>query len=399
MPIVDLLDEATAGLLARPGRMLLTAAGTVLGIAALVGIAGITTTASNHIVARFDALAVTEVVVTPAARAADEAVVNVLPWDAEKRLTRLRGVLAAGTMTPVDAGDETVRRLPVVDPLQPADQNLAIFAGSPGLLGAVQGVVGTGRWFDAGHNARADRVAVLGRAAADRLGITGVEHSPAIFIGDDAFTVIGILAEVQREPDLLNAVLIPDGLARAAFGLDAPASVHVHTALGAARAVGAVAALALAPNAPEQLAVRTPPDPEQVRARVADDLRALFFLLGAVSLVVGGLGIANTTLVGVLERTTEIGLRRSLGALRRHIAVQFLVEAVTVGILGGVVGTSLGVLVTVAVAAVRSWSPVLDPWIPIGAVGAGALLGLLAGTYPAWRAATIEPIAALRTEL
>ena len=119
-------------------------------------------------------------------------------------------------------------------------------------------------------------------------------------------------------------------------------------------------------------------------------------LLGGVSLLVGAIGIANVTLVSVLERVGEIGLRRSLGASKRHIAGQFLVESTGMGLTGGIIGASAGILVIVAVSASRTWTPVLDPWIPLGAPALGALIGLLSGTYPALRAASLEPVDALR---
>jgi ABC-type antimicrobial peptide transport system permease subunit len=390
----DLLREAVAAVLAKPTRLLITGSGTALGIAALVAIAGLTTTAATQIVSRLDGLAATEVVVAPAPPAAGQPQTNVLPWDAEARLSRLNGVVAAGTLTRLDAaGAVRTRPSPSSEALQ-----VDLVSASPGLLDAVRGAMAAGRWFDAGHSARGDDVAVLGRAAAERLGVADVSRRPAVFVGDRAFTVIGVLGATAREPGLLDSLIVPDGTARAHLGTRAPGSVHVDTALGAARLIGSQAALALAPQAPAQLEVSMAPEPRAVRAGVAGDLRALFLLLGAVSLVVGGLGIANTTLVGVLERTSEIGLRRSLGAARRHVAVQFVAESTAVGAVGGVVGTCLGILVVVAVSAAKSWTPVLEPWAPAVGVAAGGVIGLLAGSYPAWRAAAIEPIAALRTE-
>ena len=129
------------------------------------------------------------------------------------------------------------------------------------------------------------------------------------------------------------------------------------------------------------------------------DLNSLFLLLGGVSLLVGAIGIANVTLVSVLERVGEIGLRRSLGAARRHIAGQFLVESTTLGLVGGILGAALGTLVVVGVAASRTWTPVLEGWVPIGAPLLGAVVGLLSGVYPSVRAAALEPVEALRASL
>jgi putative ABC transport system permease protein len=145
--------------------------------------------------------------------------------------------------------------------------------------------------------------------------------------------------------------------------------------------------------------VTAPPEPRRVRAGVQSDLNTLFLLLGAVSLFIGAVGIANVTLVSVLERVGEIGLRRSLGAARRHIAGQFLLESTTLGLLGGVLGAALGTIVVVGVAASRTWTPVLEAWVPIGAPLLGGFVGLLSGIYPSVRAAAMEPVEALRSTM
>lgn len=155
--------------------------------------------------------------------------------------------------------------------------------------------------------------------------------------------------------------------------------------------------LALSPNDPDLITATAGWEPSDVRRGVAEDVSGLFLMLGGVALLVGMLGIANVTLVSVLERVGEIGLRRALGAGRRHIAAQFLAESALLGTLAGMVGSATGVVVTVAVAANRGWTPVLDPWLPLVAVALGAAAGLLAGAYPAWRAARLEPVDALRS--
>ncbi|GIF75237.1 ABC transporter permease [Asanoa siamensis] len=395
----DLLGEAISASLARPQRMALTALGTMLGIGALVATVGLADTAGAQIVSRFDELAATEVIVRPAARAATQGeLVSAIPWDAETRLARLNGVVAAGTMSKLDLPDLTVRTTSVVDPLAPDDRAADVVAGSPGLLGAVRGTIGSGRWFDAGHSRRADPVVVLGATLAATLHVADVGRHPAVFLGDRAYTVVGILDGVAREPALLNAVIIPDGTAAAAFGLTAPQSVRVDTRVGAARLISSQAPTALAPQSPDALEAAQAPEPAAVRAKVARDVQSLFLVLGLVSLVIGAVGIANTTLVSVLERTSEIGLRRSLGATRGQVAGQFLLESAGVGLFGGILGASTGIVVVTAVSYVKEWTPVLAPWLPAAAVAAGTVVGLLAGAYPAHRASGIEPIAALRAE-
>ena len=391
----DLVAESVAGLLARPARVGLTVLGTVIGVGALVATLGLSKTAGNQIVGRFDALAATDVVVTPAARAGGSSA-RVIPWDAEARLRRLNGVVAAGTLGDVDLRGELVRSVPVNDPLVAGAVQLPMKAASPGLFQAVRAQVSAGRLFDRGHSQRADRVLVLGRNAARRLGVDRLDQQPTVFVGDRLFSVIGLVDEVARQPSLLGSAVMPQGTARREFGLAAPRLAQVETAIGAVELIGRQAPVALSPSNPRLLRVAAPPDPRQLRGEVQEDLNALFLLLGGVSLLVGAIGIANVTLVSVLERVGEIGLRRALGASRRHIAAQFLLESTAMGLAGGVIGASAGTLVIVAVSAGNTWTPVLDPWVPLGAPLLGAVIGLLSGTYPSLRAAALEPIEALR---
>ncbi len=376
---------------------MLTALGTVIGVAALVATLGLAKTAGSQIVSRFDELEATRVLVTPDTRnqGRNERQTSNLPFDAGDRLIRLNGVVAAGTKSEVEI-DGLARSVPVVDPLGLNEFQIPVVAADAGLFGAVRAEFATGRGFDQGHDDRADNVVVLGPGAARRLNVLRVDNSPAIFVGEEAFAVIGILADVEREPDLLNAIIVTNGYANERLGLGAPAEVHIEVEVGAAELIGSQAAIALAPDDPETLRVSLPPSPRRVRASVQDDLNALFLVLGGVSLLVGAIGIANVTLVSVLERTGEIGLRRALGATRRHIAAQFLFESSALGALAGLLGTSLGILTVVGVSATREWTPVLDPWLPFAAPVLGAAIGLLAGTYPAWKASATEPIAALR---
>jgi macrolide transport system ATP-binding/permease protein len=391
----DLATEAVAGLLARPARVALTVLGTVIGVGALVATLGLSKTASNQIVGRFDALSATDVVVSPSARAGG-AGAAVLPWDAESRLRRLNGVAAAGTLSDVDVRGALVRSVPINDPLAAGAIQLPMKAASPGLFTAVHAQLSTGRLFDTGHSRRADRVLVLGANAARRLGITRIDQQPAVFVGDRLYSVIGLLSGVRRHASLLGAAIMPDGTARREFGLRAPALAQVEARVGAVELIVRQAPTALSPSNPGLLKVAAPPDPRQLRGQVKNDLNALFLLLGGVSLLVGAIGIANVTLVSVLERVGEIGLRRALGAGRRHIAAQFLLESTAMGLAGGVMGASFGTLVIVAVSATKTWTPVLDPWVPLGAPLVGALIGLISGTYPSMRAAALEPVEALR---
>ena len=306
-----------------------------------------------------------------------------IPWDAPERLARLNGVVAAGLLSEVNVRDALVRASHVVDPVNQTAFRLAVRAASPDLFRAVRAKLASGRFLDDGHSARADRVAILGPDAARRLGITGVERLPAIFIGDQLFLVIGVLRDVVRKPELLGSVIIPEGTARQYFGLLGPGTVVVETKIGAASLIAAQARAALRPDDPRALRVQLPLEPRRVRDEVQTDLNVMFLLLGGLSLVVGALGIANITLVGVMERTAEIGLRRAIGATRRHIAAQFLLESASMGIVGGLLGSSVGVLIVVGVSAYQVWTPVLDPLAPLLAPAVGGAIGLLSGVYPA----------------
>ena len=393
----DLLNEALAGMFARPGRMALTVLGVVIGMSALVATMGLTRTAGNRIISQFDQLAATELFITARPGAASGTIdPKAIPWDAPSRLQRLNGVVAAGTMSDVDVGNELVSSSPVKDPLNQSAFKLAVRSASEDLFRAVRAELETGRFPDLGHSNRADRVAILGPDAAQRLGIVNLERLPAISIGDQLYMVVGILRDVGRRPELLGSVIIPEGTARQYFGLVGPGTVVVETKIGAAYLIAGQASVALRPDDPRTLKVQVPLEPKRVRDEVQTDLNVMFLLLGGLSLIVGALGIANITLVGVMERIGEIGLRRAIGATRRHIAAQFLIESASMGVIGGIIGASIGVFIVIGVSALQVWTPVLDPAAPFLAPLVGGVIGLLSGIYPAMRAARLEPAEAFR---
>src|SRR4051794_26537165 len=228
----DLAAEALAGLIARPARVILTVLGTVIGVGALVATLGLSKTASNQIVGRFDEVSATDVVVSPSARAGGTAGVA-LPWDAEARLKRLNGVAAAGTLADVDVRGQLMRSVPVNDPLAAGAIQLPMKAASPGLFGALRAQLSDGRFFDARHSPRADRVLVLGPNAARRLHITDLDQQPAVFLGDRLYTVVGLLSATRRQASLLSAAIMPEGTARREFGLVAPTIAQIETRVGA----------------------------------------------------------------------------------------------------------------------------------------------------------------------
>ncbi|MFD3945588.1 ABC transporter permease [Streptomyces sp. NPDC058579] len=394
----DVLAESLAGMIQRPGRSALTALGTVLGVGSFVAVLGLTATTSSQIDARFNALSATEVTVEDVARQQDEFAGAAFPADADARIERLNGVEHAGVFWPVRlAPDESVHSSALAGS-GGGQGAVDVVAASPGVLAAAGARLAEGRIYDAYASERAEPVAVVGEAVADRLGITTLETHPAIFIGGRPFTVTGIVAGTDRKADLLLSVVVPRTTAERVWGQpeDGGAQMLVSTELGAASQIADEAATALRPDHPEYFKVVPPPDPKALRGDVGDDLNRLFLLLASICLVIGAVGIANTTLVAVLERTGEIGLRRALGARGRHITVQFLAESGALGALGGLVGTSLGVLTVVGVAVIRDWTPVIHPMTAAGAPAIGLVTGVVAGLYPAWRAAGIEPAEALR---
>ena len=398
LKFADLVDETLAGVFARPARAALTTLGTVLGIASLVATLGISRTAGGQIVERFDELAATQVVVQARSTGSGSSsrAAALIPWDVESRLDRLNGVVASGALAEVPTPGG-LRTVPLRDPENVTERLAPVYGSSVGLLAAVRGEISIGRWFDQGHVDRRDRVVVLGSDIAAQLGIDRLDLQPGVFIGEELFTVIGILDRAVRDPGLTRSVVVPYTAAQDRLDVNRPQRVVIETEVGAAALIAEQAPVALNPNGAEGLQVNAPRDPTSTRNAVQDDVNQLFLLLGLISLIVGAIGIANVTLVTVMERTGEIGLRRALGASRRHIAGQFLSESMAMGLVGGIIGATVGIITIVAVSGSRQWTPVLDLWLPLTAPLAGALVGLVAGLYPSIRAARMEPVDALRS--
>lgn len=393
---IDTLGEILAGLLQRPGRMILTMLGPLLGIGAFVAVMGLTATASGQISAAFSALSATQVTVTDAGTPDAAGTVNSFPADADAIVGRLNGVVSAGVSWSLPGNAPVVSTS--LDP-RVTSTTLSVTAASPGYLDAAQVRLDSGVPISDFENRHALRVALLGRAAARQLGITSLTTPPSVVVDSVPFTVIGIIDRAPRASGLLGSVVIPTVTAAQIWGNPSsltPATMLVRTQLGAADLIAGQAALALRPDDPAVLKVTPPPKPLPVQGTVTNSLAALFLALAGVVLVIGATGIANTTLIAVIERTPEIGLRRAIGARRRDIAAQFLGESAAIGAIGGLIGSALGTLVVVVTALAHSWTAIMNPWITASGPLLGALVGVLAGVYPALRAANIPPATALK---
>lgn len=411
----DLLTEALAGLVQRPGRSVLTMLGTVLGVSAFVAVLGLTSTATGQISKSFNLLQDTTVTVQDqGANTSDPTATQTtrttsstangmdFPADSDARLQRLNGVAAAGVWWTVPLRRAVISQRPDVTSdaagSRTGGTSINLFAASPGALHAMEPTLATGVLYNDFHQSRRAYVCLLGPSAARLLGVTRTDNQTAVFVNGTAYTVIGIVKDVKRLPQTLLGMIIPSSTALRAYGapIDSPAQALIHTRPGAAPLIARQAALALRPDLPGLFKAVPPPDPHSLRDQVSTDLSGLFLVLAAICLVIGAVGIANTTLVAVLERTGEIGLRRALGARARHIVVQFLAESTALGLLGGLIGTSLGVAAILGTCLARGWTAILQPYAVLPAPLIGAFTGFLAGLYPALRAALIEPLEALR---
>jgi putative ABC transport system permease protein len=386
----DVLRVAGSGLRARPLRAVLSALGIAVGIAAMVAVVGISASSREQVNQQLDALGTNLLTVAPGTTLRGETAS--LPADSVDMVARIGPVTTVSATGSVP--DAAVYRTDRIDAGQ--TNGLAVLAARPDLLGTVGGTVAGGRWLDDALGSFP--AVVLGSTAAERLGVTRTDGSVAVSLGGEWFTVVGVLDPVPLAPELDSAALVGWPVATALLGFDgSPTVLYERSAESQVDAVRSVLPATVNPENPEEVTVSRPSDALAAQAATDETLTTLLLALGGVALLVGGIGVANTMVIAVLERRSEIGLRRALGATRAHIRRQFLGESVLLAALGGVGGALLGGAVTAAFAASRGWPAALPSWVLAGAAGATIVVGALAGAYPAARAARMSPTAALTT--
>jgi putative ABC transport system permease protein len=384
----DLWPVAVAGIVIRPARSVLSALGIALGIATMVAVLGISASSRAQLVAEIDALGTNLLTVTPGQSFGGPAAA--LPVTAPAMITRIGPVIDDAAIGDVAAAVYRSDRIPAAN-----TNAIAVYWTAPGLLHTLQGQMAKGTFLTTA-SARYPAV-VLGAYAAQALGIDRADGSALVWIGSHWFAVTGILDPVTLAPELDRAALVGQPIARQLLHAGVrPVQVYVRTNPASVPAVESVLAATTDPSAPQDVTVTDPADALTARADATMAFQGLFLALGAVALLVGGIGIGNVMVIAVLERRSEIGLRRAIGASRRHISLQFAAEAVVLAGAGGVAGAALGAIATAAFAAARHWHAVVSLPSLVAAVGIALAVGALAGLYPAIRAAQLPPAEALR---
>ncbi|WP_329196809.1 ABC transporter permease [Streptomyces sp. NBC_01435] len=381
----DILRVGAVGLRARRARVVLSALGIAIGIATMVAVVGLSESSRADLMTRLDRLG-TNLLTAEAGKDALGQEIK-LPRNAVAMVERIGPVRHATATAEVDA---RIRRSDVV----PEERTAGVTAQAvrTDLLAALGGEVDKGVWLTpAGERLP---TAVLGAVAAERLGITRTGET--IMMNDTRVVVVGILRPIELVPNLDRVAMVGFPSAERYFGFDGhPTTVFERSTDASVQDVRAVLARTISPGDEAGIKVSRPSDALAAKAAADEGLTSLMLGLGAVALLVGGVGVANTMVISVLERRQEIGLRRSLGATRGAIRLQFLTESLLLSALGGATGALLGAATTFGFARVQGWTAVVPPWSLAGGLAATLLIGVVAGLYPAIRASRLHPTVAL----
>ena len=385
----DIVRVGAHGLRTRRLRTGLSTLGVAIGIAAMVGVLGLSASSREELQTRIRALG-TNLLEVQAGQGFGRGS-QTLPSDAVKMVGRIGPVTAVSSIATVDA---TVRRTDAIS--EGINGGITVFAADTGLLTTLNLSLADGEWLDPATSTYP--AVVLGSVAAEKLGIVDVADQLRVRIGDDWFAVVGILEPAAAAEGLDRGAIIGIPAAETyVVGDDiAPERIYVRTEEGAIDRVRSVLPPTVNPETPEEVEATRPSDALAAEDAASTAFTSLFLGLGAVALLVGGIGIANVMVIAVIERRSEIGLRRALGATRAHIRRQFLTEAILLAGAGGVVGVALGAVVTAIYASAKHWEVVVPPIALVGGIVAALAIGAIAGLYPAARAARLPPTEALR---
>ena len=385
----DLPLVGSIGVRTRRLRAALSALGIAIGIASMVAVLGISESSRADLIATLDRLGTNLLEVAPGQSFIGES--TTLPRTAAQMIARIGAVTQVAQLADVDASVFRNDRIPDTD-----TGGIRVRAADPTLLRALGAKLADGRFLD--DSTERYPTVVLGAEAAKRLGISSVASRPRVWLGGRWFTVIGILEPVTLAPDVDRSALVGFPVAQRLLDADGAASkIYVRADPERLQRVRELLGRTANPARPEEVQVSRPSDALAARAAAKTAFQSLFLGLGAVALLVGGVGIANVMFVSVLERRSEIGLRRALGATRRHIWMQFSTESLLLAGLGGVAGVVIGVAVTIAYATSQGWAWIVPPLAVGGGLAAALVIGAAAGLYPALRAARMSPTDALRS--